>query len=125
MENTVMDHMSKLSAILKSLVLSYIITALLLLFLAFLLFQFRLDEGKAAIGIIIIYLLSCFAGGFFAGKKCGSRKFLWGLAVGCIYFFVLLAVSALTEKGLSAQPGQIVTTFLLAGGGGMLGGMLS
>ncbi len=124
MENAVMN-MSKLSAVLKSLVISYIITALLLLLLAFLLFQLALDEGKVALGIIAVYLLSCFLGGFFAGKKCGSRKFLWGLAVGSIYFFVLLTVSLTAGKGLSAQPGQILTTFLLCAGGGMLGGMVS
>lgn len=118
-------NMSKLSAVLKSLVISYIITALLLLLLAFLLFQFALDEGKVAVGVIAVYLLSCFSGGFFAGKKCGSRKFLWGLAVGGVYFFVLLAVSLTAGKGLSAQPGQIFTTFLLCTGGGMLGGMVS
>ena len=82
--------MKKMSAILKSLVVSYIITIAMLLVLTFLLFQFELDEGKVSVGIILVYLLSCFIGGFFAGKKCGSRKFLWGLAVGGIYFTLLL-----------------------------------
>lgn len=124
MENTVMN-MSKLSVVLKSLVISCVITALLLLLLTFLLFKFELDEGKVSVGIIAVYLLSCFLGGFLAGKKCGTRKFLWGLAVGSAYFCVMLLMSLAAKHGISAQPSQMFTTFLLCAGGGMLGGMLS
>ena len=124
MENTVMN-MSKLSAILKSLVIAYIVTAVLLLLLTFLLFQLELDDGKVSVGIIVVYLLSCFAGGFLAGKKCGTRKFLWGLAVGGIYFVLLFILSLAARHGISTQPVQMFTTFLLCAGGGMLGGMLS
>ncbi len=115
----------KLSAILKSLVLSCIVTVVLLFLLTFLLFQFELDEGKVSIGIIAVYLISCFLGGFFAGKQCGSRKFLWGLAVGSAYFVLLFLVSLAVKHGITAQPMQMVTTFLLCAGGGMIGGMLS
>lgn len=124
MENTVMN-MSKLSAVLKSLVMSYIITVLLLLLLTFLLFQFELDEGKVALGIIAVYFLSCLPGGFLAGKKCGTRKFLWGLAVGSVYFILLLILSLAAKHGISAQPAQMLTTYLICAGSGMLGGMLS
>lgn len=118
-------NMKKMSSVLKSLVVSYIITIVMLLALTFLLFQFELDEGKVSVGIILIYLLSCFIGGFLAGKKCGSRKFLWGLAVGGIYFTLLLVLSLAVKHGISAQPVQMLTTLLLCAGGGMLGGMLS
>ena len=51
----------------KALLASYLLTGGLLLLLAGLLYRFRLDEGKVQIGIILIYILSCFAGGFLAG----------------------------------------------------------
>lgn len=115
----------KPSVILKSLLLSYIVTALLLLLLTFLLFQFELDEGKVSVGIVIIYLLSCFLGGFLAGKKYGNRKFLWGLVTGGIYFAVLLVLSLAVKHGVQAQPLQIFTTLLVCAGSGMLGDMVS
>lgn len=118
-------YISKLSAILKSLVISYIVTAVLLLLLTFLLFKFELDEGKVSVGIIAVYLISCFLGGFLAGKKCVTRKFLWGLAAGVSYFVLLLILSLAAKHGLSTQPLQMFTTFLLCAGGGMLGGMLA
>ena len=49
---------------LKALVASYIVTGLLLLLTAGLLYRFELSEGKVRIMIIVTYILSCFAGGF-------------------------------------------------------------
>ena len=53
-------------AILRSLLLAYGVTGLFLLILAFLLFQFEFGGGTAAVGIIIIYVVSCLVGGFMA-----------------------------------------------------------
>ena len=50
--------MKKMSAILKSLVVSYIITIAMLLVLTFLLCQVELDEGKVSVGIMLVYLLA-------------------------------------------------------------------
>ena len=46
--------------IMKALLVSYLVTGLLLLFIAGLLYRFRLDEGRIQIGIIVTYILSCF-----------------------------------------------------------------
>ena len=59
---------SKPAVILKALVVSYIVTALLLLLLALLLFKFELNESKVSIGVIVVYLLSSFIGGWLAGR---------------------------------------------------------
>ena len=61
--------------IMKALLASYVVTGFLLLLIAGLLYRFQMDEGKVRIGIIITYILSCFAGGFLAGKMMKSRKF--------------------------------------------------
>ena len=57
----------RVKTVLWSLLLSYGLTGLFLLLLAFLLFQFELGEGAAAAGIVFIYVVSCLAGGFAAG----------------------------------------------------------
>jgi len=63
-------------AILRSLLLAYGVTGLFLLILAFLLFQFEFGGGTAAVGIIIIYVVSCLAGGFMAGKIIRKDRYL-------------------------------------------------
>ena len=110
--------------LLKCLLFSYIFTALLLLLLAFLLFKLGLSEEIVSIAIIGIYVVSTFFGGFIAGKKLQSRKFVWGLLIGCAYFGVLAAVSILVNQPVSELGDSVLTTFILCGAGGMLGGML-
>lgn len=110
---------------LKSLLCAYIISGILLLLLAFLLYKLNLDEGKVAAGIIMIYVVSTFVGGFIVGKLAGVRKFLWGLTCGVLYFGLLLLVSLAVYRSLQGNGANVLTTFLLCAGGGMLGGMLS
>ena len=111
--------------LIKSLLLSYLITAAALLLLAFLLFRFQLGEDKVTLGITIIYIASCLAGGFFAGKKMGNRKFLWGILLGICYGALLLGITLLVEHQLDSDTQRVLTTLFLCLGGGMLGGMLS
>lgn len=111
--------------LLKSLLFSYILTALLLAALAFLLYKLSLGEKSVSIGIIVIYVAATFFGGFVAGKRMGSRKFLWGLLMGGAYFLVLAAVSLCVGKGGVQIGNSFFTTLALCAGGGMLGGMLS
>lgn len=109
----------------KSLLFSYILTATLLAVLAFLLYKLGLDEKTISIAIIVIYVVGTFFGGFVTGKKMGSRKFLWGLLMGTIYFLVLAAVSLCVGKGNIQLGSSFFTTLVICAGGGMLGGMLS
>ncbi len=115
----------KMMFLVKGLIAAYLITAILLLILALLLYKLDLDEGKVTIGIIVIYVTSCFIGGFFVGKKAGSQKFLWGMLLGLTYFLLLTAVSAVTEPGLASGWKGLITSFVMCAGAGMLGGMLS
>ena len=88
---------------LKALVASYIVTGLLLLLTAGLLYRFELSEGKVRIMIIVTYILSCFAGGFLSGK--------------------MLLVSLAVNRQLDQTAANFVTTMVLCLLGGMLGGM--
>ena len=56
----------KVRAILKSLLFAYALTGVALLLLALVLFAFDLGETAVDAGIIIIYVLACFMGGFMA-----------------------------------------------------------
>mgnify|MGYP000886857846 CR=1 FL=1 len=67
----------RVKTVLWSLLLSYGLTGLFLLLLAFLLFQFELGEGAAAAGIVFIYVVSCLAGGFAAGRIMRKNRYLW------------------------------------------------
>lgn len=109
---------------LKSLLVSYIVTGLLLLLLALLLYKLHLSESVINLSITAIYLLSCFLAGFLEGKMMKARKFLWGAAAGALYFTLLTLISLAARQGFSDTTG-LLSTLLLCVGGGTLGGMLS
>ena len=73
---------TKLLWLLKSLLCAYVVTGILLFILTLLLYKLDLDEGKVTAGIVGIYILSTFAGGFMIGKLAGVRKFIWGMLAG-------------------------------------------
>ena len=111
--------------LLKALLCAYVITGILLLVLSLLLYKMGLSEENVNAGIILIYVISTFAGGFVIGKLTGSRKFLWGLIAGVLYFALLVLISFGIYHSIQSGAGDILTTVLLCAGGGMLGGMVS
>ncbi|MDO4343863.1 MAG: TIGR04086 family membrane protein [Eubacteriales bacterium] len=116
---------SNIRVVIKSLIISYGITGMLLLFTAFLLYKLEPEQSLVSVGILVIYVLSSFFGGLLAGKGIQNRKFLWGLLTGTLYFLLLLLASWTLGGGIHSKVSEIVTTMLLCLGGGMLGGMLS
>ncbi|MDD5803804.1 TIGR04086 family membrane protein [Blautia sp. HCP3S3_H10_1] len=115
----------KMKAILKSLLFSYAVTGVFLLFLAFLLFQFDLGEKPVSVGIVAVYILSCLLGGFMAGKIVRKDKYLWGILLGVFYYLLLVTVSFIVKGKWDMSLMHAITTFLMCLGGGALGGMLS
>ncbi len=116
---------SRITFILKNLLLSYLLTAGLLLLLSLLLYRFGLSEKIVAMGITGIYVITTFLSGFLAGKREQTRRFLWGLLMGLLYFLLLTAVSLIVDSSSFQLGSGFFTTLILCCAGGMLGGMLS
>lgn len=116
---------SPVTAVLTAVFLMFIISGLLLLLLALLLYKMELSESFVKIGVVVIYVIAGVAGGFAMGKIMREQKFLWGLAAGIIYFAVLFVISAVVKGGIDMEITKIITTMILCGASGMAGGMIS
>ena len=116
---------SKVLWVLKALLVSYVVTGMLLLILAILLYKFDLDEKSVSAGIIAIYVASTLIGGLVLGKMAKVRRFLWGVGLGIAYFALLLLISLGVYHTLEGNGTNVMTTFILCAGGGMIGGMIS
>ena len=121
----IMHQTTKPLTLLKSLVVSYIITAFILLLLSFLMLKADLPGIVLSGGIYLSYIVSVFLGGFLTGKRLEQKKFLWGLLLGVIYFAILLLISLLMNEVAPLPMGSYFTVFLVCAVGGMLGGMIS
>lgn len=120
-----LNFSNRLTFLLKCLLLSYLLTTGLLLLLALMLYRFQLSEKIVSVSIIAIYIIVTFLAGFITGKREGSRKFLWGLFMGAMYFIVLLLISLAVNRGVEQTSMNFLTVLMLCAGSGMLGGMVS
>lgn len=111
--------------LLADLVAMYVITGLLLVALAALLGKVDMPDQAVSIGIIVTYIVSCFAGGFLIGKKKKKKKYLWGLCMGACYFIVLFLGNLVVSRGFDGHIVHMLTTAALCALSGMAGGMVS
>lgn len=109
----------------KCLLLSYILTGVLLLVMALLLYKLELSEGMVSLGVVVIYIAATFCGGLVMGKCTENKKYIWGFVSGCAYFGILLVVSFMVNFSMGEVTRDLFTTWLICAGSGMIGGMLS
>ncbi len=109
----------------KIIVIDIIITVLATLLLSFLLYKFRFGEGVLKIGIIVVYIISNFVGGYIIGKIKENKKYLWGAAQGFTYFLLLTIVSLTISGQLHGNESMVAAALLSSVLGGSAGGMVS
>ena len=110
--------------LLSTLLFMYVLTGLLLLGMAFLLYKFKLDENFVMIGIMAVYIVSGFFGGCVMRKRLKTGCAFLGLLLGTLYFFVLFFGSAILNHGMPQEILRLVAVWIMCGCAGMLGGML-
>ena len=93
----------------KSLLASYIVTGILLLVLTFFMYKFELNEKIVSAAIVGIYVVSTLIGGMIIGKLTKSKRYLWGMVLGIIYFVLLLLITLGVYRTLNGDSVSIVT----------------
>ena len=111
--------------LLRSLLVAYILSCILLLLLAFALYKLNLSKSQTDTIIYIVYVVACMLGGLIAGKTAGSRRFFWGLVCGLIYALLLLLLSILFHGGTLPELNEFLTVLGCCMAGGMFGGIIS
>ena len=104
----------------KALLAAYVVTGILLIILALALYKFELNEGAVTAGVTAVYLISTFTGGLVVGKLAKVRRFLWGIVLGILYFALLLLVTVGIYRTFHGSSTEILVTFALCAGGGIL-----
>ena len=99
------------------------ITAILLLLLSLIFYKINLSEKGIAVGIVLIYVIANFVGGFIMGKIKEEKKYKWGIMVGVMFFAVLTMVSLMMTGQLYGSGIKAMWALLSCIGGGIIGGM--
>lgn len=112
-------------SVLKVLIVAYVITGLLLLLSAFIMFKFQLGEAQVRLFVMIIYGVATIVSGIIYGKIRGKRRLLNGALIGLIYFLMLVIVSFVINKGFRDEVQQIIISMIICVAGGAIGGIIS
>ena len=107
----------------KVLAVMIAVTAILLLVLAFVFYKTNLSEKGIAIGIVVIYIIANFVGGFIIGKIKNESKYRWGILVGLMFFAMLSIISLVVTGALYGSGIRALWALMCCVGGGMIGGM--
>ena len=114
-----------LRELIKTVMISYIITGIMLFVFAVILYKLELSVSKIKTGVIIVYVTVNMVGGFIIGRKKGVKKYMWGGICGFIYFMILFTVSLIVSKSVGQNTSGVLPAFAACIGGGMIGGMIS
>lgn len=115
----------KIIYLLKGLLFSSFLTGILMLLVAFLMYQAGLSETAAAPMVVAAYVLSAFLGGIYFAKHGEKRRFLWGMVFGLSFYVVYLLVSACAGSLTDMKTGEVVSMLAFSVAAGMVGGMVS
>ena len=119
-----MNQKGKAVKMVKSLIVAYVLTAIVLLILAFAMYKFKMSMAGANGGILFTYVVSCLIGGFIFSGCLAEKRYLGGGLLGVVYFVVVYCVSAIWNHSIAGQMPGMLTAFLICVFSGMLGGMI-
>ena len=115
---------NNISFFMQIIMLTSVLSIILLLILAGLMYTVRPSQAQISFGIFLIYILSCFTGGFCTGKKMKVRRFLWGMGFGIFYFLILLLISIILGNNITENLNHTLSVFLICAFSGMIGGII-
>lgn len=116
--------MQKLFSVLKVILAEFVCSVLLLMVVAFIMYSMGMRDNLAKILVYVVYFVATFVGGFLIGKIMRSKRIVWGIAMGILYFSILIGTSLLMHSGIK-QEMNMIWGMLCCILGGSLGGFLS
>lgn len=111
--------------VMKAMAAAYVVTILLLLAVAFVMYKAHLAENYSMIMICAVYVLSNLLGGFICAKAMNSRRLVWGVIAAAAYFILLYLISLIAGGGQAKELPDVVRMAGCCLAGGIIGGILS
>ena len=111
--------------VLKTLIASYVLTGILLVLSAFLMYKMQLGELQIRLFVILIYGVATIAGGFIYGKIRGCKRVFNGALIGALYFVLLILISCIANGGFESGIGKNMISLSICVVGGIIGGIIS
>ena len=108
-----------------ALIRSFIVSIILLLIFAMIMYLGNVEDKIVGVMVIIIYFVSNLIGGIYVGKKALKNKYVWGILEGILYFLCIFVVSLIGNKNGVDVNLSVIIAAIISVLGGMIGGMIS
>ena len=115
----------KLLGLLVSLLVACIVTGLLILVIALIMYKLELSQTQVGLFVILIYGIAGIVSGFVYCKIKGCKRLLNGALMGLVYFVLIAVISCIYNKGLGDDMGKTAISMIVCVVGGILGGIMS
>ncbi|MGN0513597.1 MAG: TIGR04086 family membrane protein [Lachnospiraceae bacterium] len=116
--------MNRVLSILKVLLFEYVLSIVLLLLVALIMYKTGMSNATAKILILLVYFITTFIGGMVMAKAQNQKRLIWGGVSGLIYLAVLVIVAMIIKSELACV-NNIVTASICCMAGGAIGGIVS
>lgn len=123
--NKIGSKNSKAKILLLSVVLAMILTVIFMLIFSGIMLSAGISGKGIGVIVILLNIIPVFVAGYYAGKKTGEKKYLWGTITALVFFILYLSISFAFRSENTLNLGQSIRTFFIMTFSGMLGGMLS
>ena len=101
-----------------------VVTVVLMLLFSMIMLKTDVGDTSVRIFVIITYVLSTFTGGMILGKVMETKKYLWGMSVGLLYFVIIFICSLIFRDGNIESVSSIPLCLMACLCGGTVGGMM-
>lgn len=111
--------------VMKAMAAAYVVTILLLLLVAFIMYKTHLADQYSLIMILAVYVLSNLVGGWICAKAMNSKRLVWGIITAVAYFVLLYLISLIVGGGRAKEMLDVARMAGCCLAGGIIGGILS
>lgn len=111
----------KIVKYIKIMIMTVAMTLFLLSLLSLTLYYKEMDRILVELLILLIYILVCFVGGIMGAKVLSGHCIRLGVLIGLGYGVLLYVISWIFQSPGVYKLDQVVTTFVICTGSGMLG----
>lgn len=120
-----MTKKSAVLCLLKSVLLAYVLTGLLILAGGWISYKMDLSDKILNLMVIFIYICVNMFSGIYMGRKLQNKRYIWGMLAGLSYAAILIIISIVVPGGTSGIDLDGICAILLCMAGGSLGGIVS
>lgn len=114
----------KVSVGVKALLVSYVVTAIILVILALLLYNLHWSATIVNLCIIGTYIIANALGSHMVAASINHQRLVIGLLFGITYFVILLLVSVLVKGAMASSVPELIKVLLVCVGSAVGGSIL-